>query len=700
MGQFDYTQPTNSNPGGGSGITINSRSFVNDADGLPTKERLGTSAGNFDLLMKDENIAYKQSGAGAIARTVESKLKEFVSIFDFGAKRNPDLGSTAFKPENDAAIIAANDYCKTTGQTLYLGDYGDVLDFSQGFTLEGNYNVISNGHLRLSLTGASNATFITIGGTQEAYYKGYFKFRELSSIAYSDSLTHPAFTGIRFINIVKSLIDLTGEISLFGTSVEFKGVNSALGSERGMAFNIIYLPICNYANRSVFINADLFYGFVNSNIFKGGGSYLQNTEDPTYGVYMQSWEGVPNPNASINCNIFDGFSFEMGGGNSNYPVFMDGSIADNIFRDFRLEGCKNPFNYFLKSFNAKVRRNFFYPLFNDTGVYIGKCIEIQQAPGTFNVYHQSTDFITQHFVSKFKAQSFDTVTYGSLNCVKGMGAYSLSAGVLSSVLGHSVADAIITGTSFKITTQDRFFGKMIKLFKDDYILINTEQTETDVQNYVYMVPYKNGAIVTHTNDGGVKPIVTSSFVKCLKNTQEAIGHVDNNIMALVSSDMKQKNSHLVWFDLAQVDSVLIMFSRGTDSIFVNQNVTYERIEISTGSNTAQLQTREALPYLYTDNDKIGFGTEDSPLLTKIQKTVNSGGTIDIPAATPIKGIIITGTTGDTISVGTTVSGIELIDNGIIDSAGKFISNDLIYYPALQTLYVSGNTNPITIILPL
>jgi len=679
------------------GGAINSTSFVNDANSLPTIQRIVTNAGNFDTSHNAANSRFVPTGTGATPRLVSDKLKETVSIFDFGAIKNTDAGGVSHTAANNAAILAANIACAASGQTLVLGDYDDVLDFSVGFSLAGTYSVISNGWLRLAAVGASGLTFITIGGIADGVeYAGTFKFRRISSVAYSDSIANPAFTGVRFINVVKSFIDFTGEgIELFGTGVEFKGINSTLGVARGCAYNLVNLPIVNYAQRSVYLNAAGNDGFVNSNMFTGGGSYLQAGAVLTYGISMAG----AATNASINSNLFLSFVFEMGGAN-NVPVYADGSIADNAFRDFRLEATANPSNVFFSSTNVNVRRNFFQPLFNDTGNYIAKCDVVSAANGTFNVYRQEMDLHTQHFASKFKAHKFYPVTTGSLTTIKGLQGYQLSAGTLNTVTGFSAADATIASASFKLRTIDRYFGKMITMGKNEYLLINTLQAESTLLAYVYLVPYFNGSIVTHTNSGGGNPVVTSTFVKCLKNAFESISSINANIMGIQSGDRKTNNSHLVWFDPTLVDSVLVLFGRGIDGALAAQDITWQKIEIATGSNVVNSQTLEAQQFVFTDNDRTGIGTEESPLLSKITATLSAAGSINLPAGTPSKGVVLTGTAADTVSLGTTVSGTDVLNAVVLDANGKYISSNVLYYTAAQLLYISGNANPVTVILPI
>lgn len=58
-------------------------------------------------------VEFTQSGTGAVARTVDAKLKELVSVKDFGATCDGAADDTV-------AMIAAFNYCRTNGKTLLL----------------------------------------------------------------------------------------------------------------------------------------------------------------------------------------------------------------------------------------------------------------------------------------------------------------------------------------------------------------------------------------------------------------------------------------------------------------------------------------------------------------------------------------------------------------------------------------------------
>lgn len=76
----------------------------------------------WDAIAIDSALArFIQSGTGAVTRTVESKLRDYVSAFDFmTAAQTADVKSNAATLDVTTALQAAIDSCVATGRPLYL----------------------------------------------------------------------------------------------------------------------------------------------------------------------------------------------------------------------------------------------------------------------------------------------------------------------------------------------------------------------------------------------------------------------------------------------------------------------------------------------------------------------------------------------------------------------------------------------------
>lgn len=85
---------------------------------------------------------------------------------------------------------------------------------------------------------------------------------------------------------------------------------------------------------------------------------------------------------------------------------------------------------------------------------------------------------------------------------------------------------------------------------------------------------------------------------------------------------------------------------------------------------------------------------------RITKVLVANDFVILPADTIARGIILLGTANDAITLGTTLGGSELLPTSALDAGGKYIDNNILYFTANTNIYISGNANPVTIILPI
>ncbi len=85
---------------------------------------------------------------------------------------------------------------------------------------------------------------------------------------------------------------------------------------------------------------------------------------------------------------------------------------------------------------------------------------------------------------------------------------------------------------------------------------------------------------------------------------------------------------------------------------------------------------------------------------RITKVLVANDFVVLPADTIARGIILLGTVGDSITLGTTLAGDEILPTTVLDASGKYIDNNILYSTTNTSIYISGNANPVTIILPI
>jgi len=119
-------------------------------------------------------LRFLQVGASGVARTVDSKLKDTVSVKDFGAVGN---GTT----DDTAAIQAAFDYASTSGRSRVIFPYGQsgiylitsVVNFKSNTIVDGQFNTIKlqNYPASLQFSTVSNVLVenLIINGNAAAY---------------------------------------------------------------------------------------------------------------------------------------------------------------------------------------------------------------------------------------------------------------------------------------------------------------------------------------------------------------------------------------------------------------------------------------------------------------------------------------------------------------------------------------------------
>jgi hypothetical protein len=124
-----------------------------------------------------DQIAWTQAGAGAVGRTVQAKLREFVSVKDFGAVGDGATDDTAAFTAAIAALSIGTLYGATRRSALYIpaGVYllsSNLLFAETGYG--GGWTVQGDGDLNTILL------FSTTSGDAVTLQGNFFQFRDLS----------------------------------------------------------------------------------------------------------------------------------------------------------------------------------------------------------------------------------------------------------------------------------------------------------------------------------------------------------------------------------------------------------------------------------------------------------------------------------------------------------------------------------------
>ena len=105
-------------------------------------------------------IGFLQDGTGATARSVQDKLREYVSAKDFGAKGDSN-GSSGNGTDDTAAIQAALDYVGSNGGgTVYLPRSSGAYRITSGLKIPSFVTLLGPTADRYPYNGAANATYL------------------------------------------------------------------------------------------------------------------------------------------------------------------------------------------------------------------------------------------------------------------------------------------------------------------------------------------------------------------------------------------------------------------------------------------------------------------------------------------------------------------------------------------------------------
>ena len=273
-------------------------------------------------------VGFKQSGTGAVARTVQEKARElalsvtdFATIADAAAAADAAAGAmVGLNPTNTVTLVFPGGVAHTTSSTL---------------TFSGKYNIRMDG--RLTYTGVANEPAIVIGGVG-GIISGRDHVINVDRQTQSDWSSEDCI-GVKLVNHNSSNIRIVNA-NKFTIGVQ------CLGDSGGFAYNNITLGVVNSNKYGVdCTNADTTgVGWCNENIFTNGRFSVDsgiNTTQARYGVRSNS---IGTTKYYNNNNVFVKPSFELNAPNASgeaVAILMAYGTSHH-FIELRTEGCDLP----------------------------------------------------------------------------------------------------------------------------------------------------------------------------------------------------------------------------------------------------------------------------------------------------------------------------------------------------------------------
>jgi hypothetical protein len=263
-------------------------------------------------------VGFEPAGSNAVARSVQDKLREYVSVKDFGAVGNGVADDTL-------AVQAAFDACAASGQGLYFpaGTY----NASSALTM-GNHDLNMEG--QLVYTGSAAITFLRVTAPSRNVRVNLLNSNVNNPSSWSnDNLVGVRFTGFQ-CNIQLTFIRGFAIGAQFGVDAPFVWSTVQVGR---MEHCRIFLDLRNNTI-SEYVNQNTFIGGlcnINSSLAAAFSSYSR------YGIRIGSISNTyyNNNNTFIN-NSFELRSNTLTGGAEAAAVLMDNG-RENTFISIRSE---------------------------------------------------------------------------------------------------------------------------------------------------------------------------------------------------------------------------------------------------------------------------------------------------------------------------------------------------------------------------
>jgi hypothetical protein len=217
------------------------------ANGTIIDEDVNTSAG-----ITAGKLSFTQAGTGAMARTIDSKLKDAVSVKDFGAVGDGITNDTA-------AIQAAIDSLPANGGTVFV---------PVGTYLVGTLIFPNNPKVVNLIGGGQYSTILQMATAAGPLIKKVTSAGSITGAVFSDFQVKANASSDK-TNLAHKAFLLTGWSSSLFTRISYKSVTTSSGSV-GVVFDLAAHPYLSYNNTFEMIDCSISYGpsrvfFLNNN---------------------------------------------------------------------------------------------------------------------------------------------------------------------------------------------------------------------------------------------------------------------------------------------------------------------------------------------------------------------------------------------------------------------------------------------------
>jgi len=373
-------------------------------------------------------VGFISNGTGATYRTVQSKLRERVSVLDFGAVASASV-------DNSSAFLACWNFIYSTGGgTMYIpeGEYG-IVSFAPAWSSTTTVDIVGAGKRATKLVKFGNSSSPVFNASNNVLNLSIYS--TFSSFSIIGSSSAPA---LRLTNCARfSLVDLY---------LTTNGGNVGFDNRGSLIFTCQNVDI---ANNTIGYQQDVYNSIYCNLISWIGGSVTYNS---TTGVKL-------NRGATLN---FAGVDFEVNGTASNLTTgavrIVDAIAEETSLAQVSFEGCwfeRNNGIAFLSDISAdglSVILRDVKIAFNEGGRFAS--IGAAAASLTLNNIHCNDTIDTAAYTSSIIGC---TMGVGSLNDLGYYRTYEASI-----VNGIYVPFGTGVGTSFiKITPEGNFYADAI-----------------------------------------------------------------------------------------------------------------------------------------------------------------------------------------------------------------------------------------------